>query len=211
MKCADTCLTCAQSDANSCTSCYGSSKLVGTTCTGCTDPNAATCDGNIAWADTCKNGYSAVNGACVACAAHCLTCAIRGQGKCDDGGCGPGFVVVRNTENCTLCFSGCATCVSNNPSVCQSCPAGLYLTTDSLCVSCATGCVACTSTTACTNCEAGYVLQSGLCYVKKDSPCASQNGDTCASCFSGYNFNTNDNTCSQDTSCNSDNSCITCA
>ncbi len=35
----------------------------------------------------CANGYTVVNGACIACASNCKICDVTGIGKCDVDGC----------------------------------------------------------------------------------------------------------------------------
>ena len=116
VRCANSCKTCSPQNTSLCTSCFRGSKLVGSTCSNCVDPQAITCSGTTgAWSNSCNKGYTPVNGVCTACAENCLSCSIRGAGKCDDGGCGFGYVVITGTTNCTQCFAGCATCGNRSP------------------------------------------------------------------------------------------------
>lgn len=208
VRCADSCKTCSSSDSNACTSCFGASRLSGTTCSGCQDSNAASCTGSITWADSCIPGYTPVNGSCSACASNCLSCGTAGANNCDDGGCGPGYVVITGTSNCTGCFAGCATCSNRSPNLCASCVNGQYLTNSSLCASCATGCETCTSASVCSLCIEGYVLISNVCTVQLPFPCSAQDANGCTACYVGYIFSNGN--CNADTSCNADSSCISC-
>lgn len=140
IKCSDSCLTCANTDYTICTSCYGSSVLISGICAGCTDPYALTCPSNIKYSTSCLIGYSAINGVCRKCATNCQSCGQAGAGKCDDGGCGSGFVKIETTSNCTKCFSSCSTCSTNNPSTCLTCGNSNFLSNTSSCVSCPSAC-----------------------------------------------------------------------
>lgn len=209
VRCSDTCATCSATDATACTSCYGSSQLSGTSCVGCQDANAVSCAGNTNWADKCIEGYSPVNGKCEACAEYCLSCGVAGAGKCDATGCAPGFVVLTGTTNCTLCFNGCASCSTRNPSSCESCVPGEYLTSESKCTACPSVCLACTSATVCTSCISGYFLASGTCYEIIPFPCSAQTQNSCTKCYYGYLFSNGQ--CTLDSSCNGTSTCLSCS
>lgn len=209
LKCSDECQTCLNTDYTICTSCYGASTLNNGACKGCADsPYALACPDNYRYSTACIVGYSPINGLCKRCAANCMTCGKAGEGQCDDNGCNPGYVKIVLTSNCTKCYSSCATCSANNPSVCTSCGASNFLSNSSSCTPCPSVCLTCISSDACTSCPIGYTFDSNWCYATIGKPCATQSKSTCTSCFLGYNLV--DGTCIFDATCNGTSTCSNC-
>ncbi len=133
---------------------------------------------------------------------------MAGANKCDDGGCTSGYVKIVGTSNCTQCFSSCASCSTNNPSVCLSCGGSSFLSNTSTCVSCTFPCLSCSSSTVCTSCPYNYILDSNWCYPQIGFPCSSQSKSVCTNCYLGFTLLTGE--CLTDTTCNGTKSCSTC-
>lgn len=121
----------------------------------CTDANCNLCPSSASVCTTCKTGYAltTTNGVTSCVAAFCT---IQYCGVC------------ASVSTCSSCISGFSlgsgntTCVSN-------CPGSGF-----------SNCLLCTAT-ACTVCNANYVLSSGSCAL----PCAATAGANCVACLSG--------------------------
>jgi proprotein convertase subtilisin/kexin type 5 len=175
---------------------------------GCADTNALSCPFNIQYSTSCVVGYSPISGVCRQCAANCFSCGVAGAGNCDDSSCSSGYVKLIGTNNCTLCFSSCASCSTNNPMVCLTCGGSSFISNTSSCTACPTACLSCSSLSVCTSCPQGSTLDSGWCYTSLSYPCSSQSKATCTSCYLGFNLINGG--CVVDTSCNGTNSCVNC-
>lgn len=96
---------------------------------------------------------------------------------------------------CIQCLGGdnCESCESTSPTTCLTCVRGYYLTTDSLCSKCITGCAVCNDATTCLTCSSGYAMStldsssSGKCSAC-DASCATCYGNiySCDTCATGY-------------------------
>ena len=85
-------------------------------------------------------------------------------------------------KQCLPCSTGCKGCSKTDISACIGCVVGYYSENDSKgvarCKECFNYCDTCTSATACTKCETGYVLSTDK------SKCTIKCSDNCATCDS---------------------------
>lgn len=107
----------------------------------------------------CGDGFYLRDGTCVACHASCATCSDSTY--CNT--CKTGYFNATNADyrTCVSCSTGCISCTS--ASSCTTC-ATRYRLSASACVACSANCLQCTNS-ACTNCEDGYGLISGVCQI----------------------------------------------
>jgi hypothetical protein len=120
--------------------------------------------------------------------------------------------VLINSQNCTACYGGCATCDNVNPSICLTCSPLDYMDNSSLCQPCPSACATCATATVCTSCNLVSYLDAydGKCYPFLDYPCASQVANTCTSCYGGYTLKASTHTCVVYSPCNSTATCTSC-
>ena len=214
LKCDPSCKSCSGTTLSDCLSCYQGTTLQGNQCISCTDSNALSClPFNLAFSTSCIQGYTAAfhstGGTCQACALNCKKCDQNGPGKCDSSWCFEGFVQLAGTTNCTACFGGCASCNSNDLSVCTSCGVGQYVS-NGICSSCGNNCVTCSSGSICVTCSDGWQLISGNCYQIPLGCISLSSATICSSCVSGYVLSNGNTACTLGGTCNSTNSCVIC-
>jgi hypothetical protein len=97
------------------------------------------------------------------------------------------------TQTCELCpyIANCTQCRSSEPSLCDKCMKGSYVTQAGTCTLCNSNCTTCVSDSICTGCTPGWTLNSnqnqGRCRPC-EFPCATCVGapNTCLSCVSGF-------------------------
>ena len=85
----------------------------------------------------------------------CISNAVSIEGVCE---CQPPFFYMADSNTCTTCPSGCASCTSL--SACDACLDGFYLEIMQ-CLPCNENCAQCSGSQNCENCEAGYYLRPG--------------------------------------------------
>jgi len=85
--CNTICKTCSSSNSAICTSCYNSYRLINGDCKICADPHCLDCSDNQNICAICALGYTTNKGICAVCAENCLSCNLKGPGKCDPLSC----------------------------------------------------------------------------------------------------------------------------
>ena len=218
LTCHVSCKTCSGPSNQSCTSCYSGSFLIGGECRNCSDIYATAClPNNRSFSTDCLPGYTATfcegmlaGGVCRPCAANCIQCDAAGPGKCDQGKCAIGYVILVGTTNCTECVGGQPTCSPFNPVTLVSCLNGQYRNGQNSCSPCPTNCSLCVSATNCTGCKPGYALVNGACYLIPAN-CVGLNADlTCSGCLNNYRLSANKLSCVFVQDCNVTKTCTTC-
>lgn len=131
----------------------------------------------------CEEGYTqnAWRGSyapCEACSAHCRACSS--PGKCDWGGCEPGFGLQGDPQCARCAEDNCLRC-DESWHKCDECIDGYGFSSTKTCKKCGSNCKSCSQVDKCTECEDGFRLsKKGACVA-----CA----DQCRSCTeSGEGF-----------------------
>jgi proprotein convertase subtilisin/kexin type 5 len=156
---------------------------------------------------SCPTSTYPTNGICINCSSNCFSCSVSGCNQCitpyllynsrcilicpsatlpQNGTCVPDICVAydinSNNINCTACSSPYLLApTSNNTITCQlKCP-NMTFQSLSKCLPCSTNCLACTSQTACTQCNSITFLSNGQCL--SSCPIGSYpSGSNCLSC-----------------------------
>lgn len=125
--------------------------------------------------DKCKPiSEKMADGTCVPCQdANCADCMYDHKGCYQ---CNLGFYFDTQTNTCTPCSAGCASC--QNGSQCDKCSAN-YMLSELGCLQCPPGCSSCTSPTVCTECVRGKYSP-----VSTGSPCSATCPAECETCTS---------------------------
>ncbi|EAS02777.2 surface protein (macronuclear) [Tetrahymena thermophila SB210] len=190
-QCDQSCFQCqgaANGSIKNCTQCYPGKKLYQTNCI-----------------DQCPaQTYLNSSGQCLSCDPSCLVCTDKLNTNCQQ--CADGFYY-NDPSTCLPCDSSCKTCTGPGNSNCILCSKGYYKLGEAtciqqcidgyfpdsinyICMQCQDSCGKCTSLSSCQQCNIGYYQVT-----------SSNNGVTCAKCYSA---------CS---SCLSDSisSCLSCS
>lgn len=206
-QCDSSCLTCSGPSNSQCLSCIQNENLINGQCEcslgfylnqidGCVScpSNCSSCNA-VNSCLTCKNGYTLMNGKCIAC--------LNAQYLGTDG-------------MCINCSGFCSTCLSDL--VCLTCQQGYYLKNDNQCVNtcgdglygdssdkkckaCAENCERCSDQNNCLSCVQGFNLQNLNCYsICDSSQYFDKNSLQCVNCYLSCL------TCSGP----SDNQCLSC-
>lgn len=173
-------------DASKCLACkigYGPKQGMNKTtrwvlggCVRCADPRCTLCDGKSTTCTTCRDGFAAQSGKCVACPKNCRSC--RSPSSCLS--CEPGYA--RDAKGaCAKCTDpNCEFC-SPNVATCVSCNIG-FNAINGTCVACKRrNCKYCLGDVMkCSVCQPGWGLgETGACDVK----CATSTGEPkCLEC-----------------------------
>lgn len=144
---------------------------------------------------TCLDGYYFTNFQCKACSPNCRKC-VNDPYQCTGcpttqvllganciAGCGLGYF----NDASSVCQACPATCIQcNSLTSCITCVNGNYLDGTNMCVPCAASCKTCQGTpTFCLSCNAGLLLQNGLCISPPCSGGYFQVGTSCQQCPTG--------------------------
>ncbi|ESU40712.1 Variant-specific surface protein [Giardia duodenalis] len=176
LACHTSCASCKDNNAeSSCTACYPGhvlSKGAGTTkgtcikeCTGAfmthCKANSCTLDvGGSKYCDACEDGYAPIDGVCTAIAegARDASGCKANDGKCT--ACTSTYALLSGGCYNTKALPGSAVCTAANSGSCTTCANGQTYASGN-CPACAEGCAKCqSSTSTCTECLAGYYLDS---------------------------------------------------
>lgn len=218
--CAGSCMTCSNAASSTCLSCFPGSFLNSTsnTCVQCQLPCTSCLAGNPSACTSCAIGFLLSSNTCVNITTLPSNSAISLQ-NCANvynmssnlvcGLCLQGFT--QTSGGCVPCIAGCLICNPASLTSCSFCVPGYFLNSSSVCQSCTSSCVSCTSL-GCLFCQPGYIVNQNFeCQITCLNPCAScqlTNPLACTSCIAGYVFS--NGTCSPDTSCNANANCQVC-
>jgi len=161
----------------------------------------------------CTPGFApGGRGGCAACAAGCQSCTRSGPGRCDEGGCRPGYGY--NQGSCRLCeLAHCTVCNFTHEEglfaapareICSRCGEGYGRTEDGACEDCGESCLRCDQAGACEVCLPGYTTDhdprregGGRCQACGDrcERCGRAGPARCDKCISGYELDAETHTC----------------